>query len=162
MILSNRRITKELIRLHRCTGWSAPLLFSTHWKQFSGAEAHRMLSVDKVHNSSGPTFCLGSETLGFLTLWWYSWMNFLKKLILKIANDNRDTQLLSRQRGKFLLTCWNHFQSKIVNIFWPINLSICLVLKRTVSISMRRFFEFPQHMFWLRNKKIIFLLHTLN
>ena len=23
-------------------------------------------------------------------------------------------------------------------------------------------FEYPQHMFWLRNKKIIFLLHTLN
>ena len=23
---------------------------------------------------------------------------------------------------------------------------------------MRRFFEYPQHMFWLRNEKIIFLL----
>ena len=30
------------------------------------------------------------------------------------------------------------------------------VLKRDGS------FEYPQHMFWLRNKKIIFLLHTLN
>ena len=30
------------------------------------------------------------------------------------------------------------------------------LLKRTVS--MRRFFEYPQHMFWLRNKKTIFLL----
>ena len=28
------------------------------------------------------------------------------------------------------------------------------MLKRTVS--SRRFFEYPQHMFWLRNKKIIF------
>ena len=28
MMLSNKRITKALIRLHRCTGWSAPLLFA--------------------------------------------------------------------------------------------------------------------------------------
>ena len=27
MILSKRRITKVLIRLHKCPGWSAPLLF---------------------------------------------------------------------------------------------------------------------------------------
>ena len=29
-----------------------------------------------------------------------------------------------------------------------------LVLKRTVSLKL--FFEYRQHMFWLRNKKIIF------
>ena len=28
MILSNKQITKVLIRLRRCAGWSAPLLFS--------------------------------------------------------------------------------------------------------------------------------------
>ena len=34
-------------------------------------------------------------------------------------------------------------ESKIVNIFFPINFNIC--------------FEYPQHMFWLRNNKNYFL-----
>ena len=29
------------------------------------------------------------------------------------------------------------------------------------NVSLRRFFEYPQHMFWLRNKKTIILLPTL-
>ena len=42
-------------------------------------------------------------------------------------------------------------QRKIVNIFLPIIFSICFGCSKE-----------PSHMFWLRNKKIIFLLHTLN
>ena len=30
MILSNKRITKALIRLRLCAGWAVPLLFATH------------------------------------------------------------------------------------------------------------------------------------
>ena len=30
MILSSKQITKVLIRLRRCAGWSAPLLFANH------------------------------------------------------------------------------------------------------------------------------------
>ena len=33
MILSNKRITKVLIRLRRCAGWGAPLLFANHRRQ---------------------------------------------------------------------------------------------------------------------------------
>ena len=33
IILSNKQITKSLIRLRRCTGWSAPLLFATNRRQ---------------------------------------------------------------------------------------------------------------------------------
>ena len=33
MILSNKGITKALIRLHICAGWSAPLLFATLQRQ---------------------------------------------------------------------------------------------------------------------------------
>ena len=33
------------------------------------------------------------------------------------------------------------------------------MLKR--SVSLRQFFEYPQRIFWLRNKKINFLVHTL-
>ena len=40
MILSNKRITKVLIRLRGCTGWSAPLLFANKEDMFSCNEAH--------------------------------------------------------------------------------------------------------------------------
>ena len=35
MILSNKRITKALIRLRRCAGWSAPLLLANTKDRFS-------------------------------------------------------------------------------------------------------------------------------
>ena len=41
---------------------------------------------------------------------------------------------------------------KIVNIFLPIDLNMFLVLNRTISV--RWFFEYKQHMFWLRNNLI--------
>ena len=48
------------------------------------------------------------------------------------------------------------FKHKIAIIFLSISLNMCFwVLKRTVS------FEYPQHMFWLRNKKNNFQLRTL-
>ena len=39
MILSKKRITKALIRLHVWAGWSAPLLFANTKDKFSHAEA---------------------------------------------------------------------------------------------------------------------------
>ena len=39
-----------------------------------------------------------------------------------------------------------NFSPKIINIFLPIILIIC--------------FEYPQHMFWLKNKKIIFVSYS--
>ena len=46
----------------------------------------------------------------------------------------------------------NSFESKNVIIFLAITLKVVWLLKRTVSLG--QFFEFPQHVFWLRNKKI--------
>ena len=40
MILSNKQKTKALIRLPRCAGWSAPLLFANPKNRFSRVEAH--------------------------------------------------------------------------------------------------------------------------
>ena len=37
-----------------------------------------------------------------------------------------------------------------------------LIITAFISVSLTLIFKFPQHMFWLRNKKIIFLLRTLN
>ena len=38
-----------LIRLRRCTGWSAPLLFENPEDRFSSVEAHLKESVMQVH-----------------------------------------------------------------------------------------------------------------
>ena len=40
MILSNKLIKKELIRLHGYAGWSMPVLFVNPEDTFSGVEAH--------------------------------------------------------------------------------------------------------------------------
>ena len=40
MKLSKKRTKKALIRLHRCAGWSAPVLFATLKDRFSRNEAH--------------------------------------------------------------------------------------------------------------------------
>ena len=40
MRISKKRITKALISLHRCAGWSAPLLFANHKDRFSHLKAH--------------------------------------------------------------------------------------------------------------------------
>ena len=40
IILYRQRTTKALIRLHRCSGWSAPLLFVCGINRFSHDEAH--------------------------------------------------------------------------------------------------------------------------
>ena len=39
MVLSKKRITKALIRLHGCAGWSAPVLFANPEDRFSRGEA---------------------------------------------------------------------------------------------------------------------------
>ena len=54
-----------------------------------------------------------------------------------------------------------NFECKIVNIFLPISFNICFwVLKEPSHLDSS--FEYPQHMFWLRNKKNYFLVRTLN
>ena len=54
-----------------------------------------------------------------------------------------------------------NFQHKIVNIFLPIIVSLCYRCSKEPS-HRDGSFENPQHMFWLRNKKVVFLLRTLN
>ena len=53
------------------------------------------------------------------------------------------------------------FWRKIVNIFLPINFNICFGCSNEPS-QWDGSFEYPQHMFWLRNKKVNFLVRTLN
>ena len=51
------------------------------------------------------------------------------------------------------------FQREIVNIFLPIIVSICFGCSKEPS-HRDGSFEYPQHMFWLRTKKILFLIRT--
>ena len=53
------------------------------------------------------------------------------------------------------------FQRKIVNIYLPINFSACFWCSKEPS-HWDGSFEYPQHMFWLINKKIVFLFRLLN
>ena len=49
---------------------------------------------------------------------------------------------------------------KIVIIFLSINVNMCFGCSKEPSHQVGSF-EYPQHMLWLRNKKINFLLHTI-
>ena len=44
MVLSKTQITKVLIRLRGCAGWSAPVLFANPQNRFSRVEAHIILT----------------------------------------------------------------------------------------------------------------------
>ena len=52
-----------------------------------------------------------------------------------------------------------NFERKIVNIFLPISLNICFGYTKEPS-HLDGSFEYPQHMFRLRNKKNIFYTHS--
>ena len=45
MVLSKKRITKALIRLRGCAGWSAPVLFANPEDRFSRVEAHIIFDI---------------------------------------------------------------------------------------------------------------------
>ena len=54
-----------------------------------------------------------------------------------------------------------NFEAYNCKIFLPISYSICFGCSKEL-FHPDGSFEYPQHMFWLRNKKIIFLVHTLS
>ena len=55
----------------------------------------------------------------------------------------------------------NFFGLKIVNIFLPISFNICFGCSKEPS-QWDSSFEYPQHTFWLRNKKVNILVRSLN
>ena len=67
-------------------------------------------------------------------------------------------QLTPTHQVEFIGLDKKNFQHKIVNIFLPIMLSICFGCSKEPS-HWDGSFEFPQHMFCLRNKKIFFGTH---
>ena len=51
MILSNKRMTKVLIRLHECAGWSVSLLFANTEDGFSRTEAQIVMIACITNNA---------------------------------------------------------------------------------------------------------------
>ena len=84
------------------------------------------------------------------------------------AHINRRAQRHSKRKtGKTsLILYWmtlvsKKLQRKIVNIFLPTNFNKCFGCSKEpshwdVSFKYPKHFEYPQHMFWLRNKKFKF------
>ena len=85
------------------------------------------------------------------------WMNHTREIVQHEWTQPQRIQL-KEQTPQVKIN--KNFQRKIVNIFLPITFSICFGCSKEPS-HWDGSFEYPQHMFWLRNKKIIFLLHTL-
>ena len=65
MKLSNKRVTKVLIRLHRCAGWSVPLLFTNPENRFSHFKPH--IGFNKSHHNI--THVPSSLSMSMLTLY---------------------------------------------------------------------------------------------
>ena len=83
-----------------------------------------------------------------------------------LTNSLKKTVLKKKQTTKKRVKQWIgyqhlNFQHKIVIIFLPINFNICFGCSKEPS-HWDGSFEYPQHMFWLRNNKIKFSLRTLN
>ena len=72
-------------------------------------------------------------------------------------------ELLISSKSSVVISILTHslLVAIFVNIFLPISLNMCFGCSKEQS-HRDGYFEYPQHMFWLRNKKINFLLHTLN
>ena len=71
MLLSKKRITKALIRLRRCAGWSAPVLFANPRRQ--------------VFSRRGPYVCLRISHVGKVAV---AWSQDLRVISLRLTGGN--------------------------------------------------------------------------
>ena len=74
IILSRLRTTKALISLHRCAGWSAPLLIAYGINRFSHVGAHMVKSLSRFQYYSSNY--LKSQSLGSLWFMKYPWSSW--------------------------------------------------------------------------------------
>ena len=55
-----------------------------------------------------------------------------------------------------------NFQHTVLSNFLPISFNIWFGCSKGLGAHWDGSFEYPQHMFWMRNKKSIILVSTLN
>ena len=129
------------------------------------------LSLQTAWTQIRPIEILGLIWIQIVWHWLYSWrLIFEKKKWKSLANDKKACknypaciELISLWiNGKLFtgLPINQKIGCKIVNIFLPINFNMSFGCSKEPS-QWEGSFEYPQHMFWLRNKKINFWLHTL-
>ena len=82
---------------------------------------------------------------------------FVKSALWKAAQAKQPVDSEGIHRFRYT----KNFSVKIVNKFFPINFNICFWRSKEPS-HRDGSFEYPKHMFWLRNKKIKYSLRTLN
>ena len=83
MVLSKKQITKALISLRRCAGWSAPLVFASPEDRFSRVEAHMISTVQSHYNTLFGVHRSESYYIG--TISWSFSNNFFVKFQGKMA-----------------------------------------------------------------------------
>ena len=86
-------------------------------------------------------------------------MSLLQMNTLKHTTKIVGLPFFLRHKLKLVSKCCVFKVRKIVIIFLPISLNICFGCSKETS-RRDSSFEYPQHMFWLRNKKNNFLVHT--
>ena len=94
-------------------------------------------------------------------MWYFSLISLQKQLLCCSMRHFRKVAFGNNLMGLSTGLDKHIFQRKIVNIFLPIIFSLCFGCSKEPS-HWDGSFEHSQHMFWMRNKKPIFLLHTLN
>ena len=89
IILSKQRITKALIRLRGCAGWSAPLLFAHGINRFSQDMAHTEPEFDRECCSQCCVFtgvsCYILVVISWQLMFWYGTLVFQKLLKLSLG-----------------------------------------------------------------------------
>ena len=68
MILSSKRITKALISLHGCAGWSAPLLFANHRRQVLPGRCPYYVDTCSDRKTSGTIIKLNKISVNFINI----------------------------------------------------------------------------------------------
>ena len=145
--------------------WPGPTINLKAWNLAVFTKAWRKGSDEPMQ--------MQSLTTAFAAGWWTGEsgsLSTLKYFFYKPTHFVEKNFFLHWSIPVSVLPCWpvthqvlinKKIQRKIVNTFLPIIFSVCFGCSKEPS-HWDSSFKYPQHRFWLRNKKNIFLLHTCN
>ena len=127
---------------------------------------------------------IGNRSLFFITQYWFDAMKELDwwpcSVLNLISALNFQNSISSLKPGRYRSTgfCWSSwsgstlfsstrwiqmrkfYELKSLIIFLPINLNMCFACSKE-PFHWDCSFEYPHHMFWMRNKENNFPIHTL-
>ena len=94
MILSYKQMTKVLISLYGCAGWSAPLFFRNPKDRFSRIEANMVKAKDLCLN-----FIYSSSI-------WLFWVEYLKQIIRHLTVE-LNYQIFQKNKYNYFLLLYS-------------------------------------------------------